>query len=243
MNRRFVLLAAIVLVVGTAGAYLLHRSDVAGGDDPQDKIARVEQLSQDGSSASLNKVAAIAMNDAEDMSVRRAAVMSLPRFSSPAASSVVLKAAAHPAPEIRQSAAYAMGQCKDVPASLLQALADKDPDATVQKAAMFSLSKCDDPRAVVALLETAEKDPDDARKLVAMKALLDRLSASLGVGCEPSNKALWADLVQRVKRTSHVKKAYADTGTTLVMREQDVLKPPASNGPSCGQGRPEGSQP
>lgn len=224
-NKKFFL--GLAIIIGGAGVLALvllffGRPDVTSGSE-QDRAAAVASIASQrplGARDSLSTAA-------EDQSpyVRRAAIVGLTQMMEPVDRPVIEKAVQDKDAGVRAVAAESLGTFNDAPATEeLIRLLETDPNESVRMAALRGLVDCDDPRAIVAMVETAGKDVSYDIKLQAGKSALRKAGGRLLPGRHPNDDVLWRDLVQRLKNDSRIRQAYAAAGVTLVNHPEDIAK-------------------
>ena len=119
-----------------------------------------------------------------------------------------------------------MGQFNDAPATgeLIRLLADQSETEAVQMAALRGLVNCDDPRAIVAMIEVASRQaaPLEVRRQ-SLRSALRKAGGRLLPGRDPTNDPLWRDQIQRIKNDQRVRRAYAAAGVELVDHPDDIV--------------------
>jgi uncharacterized membrane protein len=127
---------------------------------------------------------------------------------------------------VRTIAAENLGSYADKPSvDELIPLVHDDPDNQVRAAALRGLAECDDPRAIVVLLQTGESGRTPELKLEGMKCLLRKFHGKLSAGRVPQDEPVWRDLIQRYKMVLPVQRAFAAAGVPLDSRPGDLLTP------------------
>ncbi len=211
------LCAAIVGGVALLGG----PGDVADASEG-DRVAAVSRLaaSRSGGSASALERAA----DSDNVSVRRAAIAGLAHHARPSSREVVVRATKDDNASVRAVAADTLGQYKDARAAdVLVKMIAKDPAESARLAAIRGLAKCDDPRAIVTLLELADSGESRAVRLQAMRFLVWKFKGNVRALRNPDDEAMWKDLIQRWKWDRRVRRAYAAAGVKIVDRPEDVV--------------------
>lgn len=213
-----------VVLAAVAGYHALSSAEVTG-DDPPDRIAAIRQITVNRPTGAGRALAQAATDSSPQ--VRREALAGLSHFPAPEHRAVVEKGTTDPDRRVRAIAANTLGVYGDRSAAdLLVKLIETDKEEQVVQAALRGLVKCDDPRAIVALLETAaDKDSSRAVKMVAMKGLLRKFGAGLSKKRDPDKEASWRDLIQRWKGYKRVREAYAAARMPLNDRPQDIIGP------------------
>ncbi len=214
-----------VALAAVAGYYALRPAEVTG-DDPPDRIAAIREITVNRP-VGAGKALAQAATDSSPQ-VRREALAGLSYFPADEHRAVVEKGTTDPDTRVRAIAANTLGVYGDESAAnVLAKLIETDREEQVVQAALRGLVKCDDPRAIVALLETAaDEGKSRAVKIVAMKGLLRKFNAKPPKKSDPDKEASWRDLIQRWKRYKPVREAYATAGARLVDRPQDIIARP-----------------
>jgi len=221
-NRFFIGLAIILAGTGILAVVLWStgRPDVTGGSE-QDRAAAVIRIAAQrplGARGSL----ATAAQDTSPI-VRRAAIVGLTQIMDSEDRPVIAKAIGDKDATVRAVAAESLGQFNDAPStSELIRLLETDPDESVRIAALRGLVDCDDPRAIVAMVETAGKDVSYEIKLQAGKSVLRKAGGRLLPGRTPDNDVLWRDMIQRLKNDSRIRRAYAAAGVGLIDHPEDI---------------------
>ena len=158
-NNRFLVGLAIILAGSGVLAVVLWstgRPDVTSGSEQQRAAAVVRIASQRplGARDSLSTAA-----QDESPIVRRAAIVGLTQMAEAMNSEnrpVIEKAVRDKDAGVRAVAAESLGKFNDAPATgELIRLLETDRDESVRKAALRGLVDCDDPRAIVTMVETA----------------------------------------------------------------------------------------
>ena len=238
-SRKTLIVVAVVglaIVAGVTGLVLMTSGAKVVGATPADRIACAYRIAADRPWGAADALADAARTYA-DAGVRAAAVACLARFIGSGVRPTIEAAAADPAGEVRAAAAKTLGAFGDAQAAkTLAKLIEADGDLRVRLAAIPALARCDDPRAIVVLLDLAEKGDRIEMKRPAMDALLGRFRARLGKQQTPANLGAWRNLIQRLKGFQAIKDAYAALGVELVQRPQDKIgvetdPPPPGEGP------------
>jgi len=198
------------------------RAEVSG-ESPDERLASVRSIAARRPSGAADALARAAANDTSAR-VREAALAGLTHCLEPKHRSVVEDGTRDADAGVRAIAADTLGLYADSPsADVLIKLIQNDPDERVRLAACRGLARCDDPRSIVVLLETADKSKRKGIRLQAMKSLLVKFKGKLSEKRDPGNEAVWRDLVQRFKWDQRVRDAYSAAGARLVDRPQDIL--------------------
>ena len=156
--------------------------------------------------------------------VRAEAVGALSHFLAPEHRGAVETCTADSEARVRAVAAETMGQFGDKAATgVLVKLAETDPAEQVARAALRGLVGCDDPRAIVTLLEMAGRGGSRLTKITAMQSLLAKYKGRLLLERDdPDNAERWRALIERFKRMTIIKDAYAAAGVELRSRPADA---------------------
>ncbi len=215
--------AALVGAVAVAAYSVFGRAEISG-EKPPERIAEIHEIAAERPWGTAKVLAEAAENDPSP-EVRAEAIAGLSQVLAPEHRAVVEKGTADSDARIRAIAADVLGVFGDKPAAgVLVKLIETDQDEEVVKGALRGLARCDDPRAIVWLLETAEKGSSRDVKLVAMKGLLRKFRCRLSKDRDPSDEANWRDLIQLWKRPKAVRDAYAAVPEVqLVDRPQDII--------------------
>ena len=204
-------LALAALVVAAAlGAYCVFgRADISG-EKPSERIAAIHEITAERPWRTAEVLAEAAENDPSPQ-VRAEAIAGLSRVLAPEHRGVVEKGTTDPDARIRAISADVLGGYRDKPAAdVLARLIKTDKDEEVVEGALRGLARCDDPKSIVWLLETAaDESRSGAVKLVAMKGLLRKFGARLPDDRDPEDEPGWRDLIQRWKRHPIIRNAYA----------------------------------
>lgn len=218
-------LAFVACVAGTAIAlYVSQGADVAG-EAPGDRTAAIRRIAARRPPGA-RKALARAVSDPSPK-VRREAHAALTHFidrEDPADREVVEQGTRDADGSVRAVAADTLGLFRDgLAADVLVRLIQTDPDKRVRLAAVRGLAKCDDPRSIAFLLETAEEASSRDVRHEAMRFLMRQFGGNLRSSRDPRNVPAWKDMIQRWKRDQRVRQAYAAAGIKLVDRPQDIL--------------------
>lgn len=214
--------AALVGVAAVAGYLVFGRAEVSGGDPPE-RIAAIHEIAAERPWGAGKALAQAAANDPSPQ-VRREAIAGLSHFLAPEHRAAVEKGTTDSDARVRAIAADTLGLYRDKAATdVLVQLIETDRDEQVVQAALRGVVRCNDPRAIVMLLETADKGSSRAVKMVAMKGLLRWFRGRIPKDRDPRDKPRWRDLIQRWKGDSRVRAAYAAAGVELVQRPQDRI--------------------
>ncbi|GEM_PF-2378185 len=222
-NSRFrVVLAIILAVVGLLAVvlWITGRPDVTSGSE-QDRTAAVIRISSQRPFGARDSLSTAAQD--ESPIVRRAAIVGLTQMMDPKDRPVIEKAVRDQDAGVRAIAAESLGKFNDAPATgeLIRVL-ETDRDESVRIAALRGLVDCDDPRAIVTMVETAGKNASYEVKLQAAKSALRKAGGRLLPGRNPDNDVLWRELIQRLKRDQRIRLAYAAAGTQLIDNPADA---------------------
>jgi hypothetical protein len=222
-------LAGIVLAVVAcaAVAYLVSRSagnaDVPVAGTALERADSVEQIAAKRSPGEAEALAVAAIKDPSP-AVRRSAMAGMTRHATAEHRKVFEQGVRDPDPTVRAIAADNLGGYRDAPATgVLVDLVRDDPDERARLAALRGLAECDDPRAIVTLLQTGESGKTKAMKLVAMKSLVRKFKGKLNEDRTPDNDPKWRDLIQRFKGDLRVRNAFAAAGVPINDRPGDML--------------------
>jgi len=225
-NRKVLwgILAATALVGAAivAGQFTVSQADVSG-ENPAERIAAIHQVAVKRSPGAGKALARAAADDPSAL-VRGEAMAGLSHFLAPEHRPVVEKGTKDTDGRVRAIAADTLGMFGDkAAADVLIELIKTDEDEQVVQGALRGIFRCDDPRAVVTLLTTAEKGGSRDVKMVAMKSLLRWYGGTIPEDRDPNKEASWRDLIQRWKQDGRVRAAYAAAGARLVDRPQDII--------------------
>jgi hypothetical protein len=222
-NNRFLVVPAIILAGAGVLAVVLWitgRPDVTGGSE-QDRVAAVIRISAQRPLGARDSLSTATRD--ESPVVRRAAIVALTQIMDSQDRPVIEQAAKDKDATVRSVAAESLGQFNDAPATgELIRLLETDPDESVRIAALRGLVDCDDPRAIVAMVETAGKDTSYDIKLQAGKSALRKAGGRLLPGRTPDNEVLWRDLIQRMKNDHRIRLAYGAAGVPLIDHPEDI---------------------
>jgi len=223
LSRRMVVLAvASVLAVTAASLYLAFSPPSLSGD-VSERIAAIHKMTVERPRGA-GGVLARAAEDDPSPEVRREAVGALGHFIEPQFRPAVVTCTTDQVADVRAMAAGTLGLYGDAEAAdvLARMIAD-DTETRVVQAALGGLADCKAPMAIVALLETAEKNTSTEVRMVAMKSLLRKYEGKVPDGVTPDDEKRWRDLLQRWRRFDRIKDAYATAGVTLVNRPGDII--------------------
>jgi hypothetical protein len=222
-------MAGIVLAASAlaAVAWLAMRSasqaEVPPGGTPKERAKAVEQIAVRHAPRAVEALAAAATKDPSPV-VRRTAMAGMTRHADVAHRQVFEQGVRDPDASVRAIAADNLAAYRDQQTvEELIGLVHDDPDEQVRLAALRGLAECDDPRAIVVLLQTGESGKTSAMRLQGMKSLLRKFHGKLSPGRAPDNEAKWRDLIQGFKRDLRVKNAFAAAGVSIDDRPGDLL--------------------
>jgi HEAT repeat protein len=237
-NNQFLVVLAIILASAGVLAVVLWstgRPDVTSGSE-QDRAAAVIRIASQRPLGARDSLSTAAQD--ESPIVRRAAIVGLTQMMAAEDRPVIEKD--HPVIEkdrmviekavrdkdsiVRAVAAESLGKFNDAPATgELIRLLETDPDASVRIAALRGLVDCDDPRAIVAMVETASKDASYEIRLQAGRSALRKAGGRLLPDRKPENDALWRELIQVIKNDQRIRRAYAAAGVPLIDHPDDAV--------------------
>jgi HEAT repeat protein len=237
-NNRFFLGLAIILAGAGVLAVVLWstgRPDVTSGSEQQ-RAAAVIRIANQRPLGARDSLSTAAQD--ESPIVRRAAIVGLTQMMASEGRPVIEKD--RPVVEkdrlviekavrdkdsiVRAVAAESLGKFNDAPATAeLIRLLETDPDASVRIAALRGLVDCDDPRAIVAMVETAGKDASYEIRLQAGRSALRKAGGRLLPDRNPDNDVLWRELIQLLKSDKRIRLAYAAAGATLIDHPEDAV--------------------
>jgi len=201
------------------------RAEVPSAGTPQQRAEAVQQIAARQSSRAVEVLAAAAINDPSP-TVRRTAMAGMARHADPEHRQVFERGVRDSDASVRAIAADDLGAYGDQQTvEVLIGLVHDDPDDQVRLAALRGLAECDDPRAIVVLLQTGESGRTAALKLQAMKSLLRKFHGKLSPGRVPDDEPVWRDLIQRYKMVAPVQRAFAAAGVPLDSRPRDLMTP------------------
>jgi HEAT repeat protein len=227
-KNRFLVVVGVVFVCAVVVAVVVWKSgrpDVTGGSE-RDRAAAVIRIASQRPSGARDSLSTAAQD--ESPMVRKAAIVGLTHLTEEMNSKdrpVIEKAVKDKDAGVRAVAAESLGQFNDAPATAeLIRLLETDRDESVRMAALRGLVNCDDPRAIVAMVETAGKDASYDIKLQAGKSALRKAGGRLLPGRTPDNDVLWRDMIQRLKNDFRIRQAYAKAGVPLVDHPDDIAK-------------------
>jgi len=192
-----------------------------------DKIAAIDKLAGSGSSGAGKSIAEAAAND-PDPAVRKAALAGMVRFTSPQYRKVIEQGTKDRDAGVRASAAATLAAYKDNDAAdKLGQLLGSDPDEQVRLAAASGLGMNTSPKALVFLLENAEKNDNPKVQHRAMSLLLPKFGMRFCERVDPRNLPRWRDLVEEMKEHGTVQQAYAACGMPMARHAEDRNVPPS----------------
>jgi HEAT repeat protein len=223
-NNRFFLGLAIILAGAGVLAVVLWstgRPDVTSGSEQQ-RAADVIRIGSQRPLGARDSLSTAAQD--ESPMVRKAAIVGLTQMMDTQDRPVIEKAVRDKDSIVRAIAAESLGKFNDAPATgELIRLLETDPDASVRIAALRGLVDCDDPRAIVAMVETAGKDASYEIKLQAGRSALRKAGGRLLPDRNPDNDVLWRELIQLLKSDKRIRLAYAAAGATLIDHPDDAV--------------------
>jgi len=211
--------AAVAIIMFISG-----RPDVTGGT-PQQRAKAVIRIASERPAGARSALATAAED--ESPLVRKTALVGLTQMLKPKEDRPVIeKAIRDDDAGVRAIAAETLGQFNDALATgeLIRLLEDQNETEEVQMAALRGLVNCDDPRAIVAMVEVASRPdaPLEVRRQ-SLRSALRKSGGRLLPGRDPTNDRLWRDLIQRFKNDQRVRRAYAAAGVTLVDHPDDIV--------------------
>ena len=214
--------AALVAAMIVAGHFAFTQAEVSG-ENPSERVAAIHQIAVKRPPGAGKALARAAADDPSAL-VRGEAMAGLSHFLAPEHRAAVEKGTKDTDGRVRAVAASTLGMFGDkAAADVLVELIKTDEDEQVVQGALRGIFRCDDPRAVVMLLKTAEKGGSSDVKMVAMKGLLRWYGGRVPEKRDPDKKASWRDLIQRWKQDGRVRAAYAAAGARLVDQPQDII--------------------
>jgi HEAT repeat protein len=224
-NNRFLVGLAIILAGAGVLAVVLWstgRPDVTSGSE-QDRAAAVARIAGKRPLGARDSLSTAAQD--ESPMVRKAAIVGLTQMMDAQDRPVIERAVQDKDAGVRAVAAESLGQFNDAPSTgELIRLLETDPDESVRIAALRGLVDCDDPRAIVAMVETAGKDASYEIKLQAGRSALRKAGGRLLPGRNPGDDVLWRDQIQRMKNDQRIRRAYAAAGVPLIDHPEDMVK-------------------
>jgi len=211
---------AAILAVCVAGCASKSDSGPAKQDQASRIAAMADQRPSDGG-AELVK----ALGDA-DPSVRKAAAFALSSCLTEENRPALIQATRDSQGEVRASAVGTLSLYNDKQAAQrLGEILAGDADETVKAFAASGLGMNQSPEAVVALMESAEKNPSLATRRRAMKYVMARFGLKFWREVDPLSRD-WAGLVENLKSQKRIQDAYAACNVLLEHRPQDTLVAP-----------------
>ena len=190
-NNRFLVGLAIILAGAGVLAVVLWstgRPDVTSGSE-QDRAAAVARIAGQRPLGARDSLSTAAQD--ESPMVRKAAIVGLTQMMDAQDRPVIERAVQDKDAGVRAVAAESLGQFNDAPSTgELIRLLETDPDESVRIAALRGLVDCDDPRAIVAMVETAGKDASYEIKLQAGRSALRKAGGRLLPGRNPGDDVL-----------------------------------------------------
>jgi HEAT repeat protein len=224
-NNRFLVGLAIILAGAGVLAVVLWstgRPDVTSGSE-QDRAAAVARIAGQRPLGARDSLSTAAQD--ESPMVRKAAIVGLTQMMDAQDRPVIERAVQDKDAGVRAVAAESLGQFNDAPSTgELIRLLETDPDESVRIAALRGLVDCDDPRAIVAMVETAGKDASYEIKLQAGRSALRKAGGRLLPDRNPGDDVLWRDQIQRMKNDQRIRRAYAAAGVPLIDHPEDMVK-------------------
>ena len=216
--------AIVVLIALIAVRYLTGGSPDVSSGDPSQRIAAIRKIAVTRSPDAGKTLAGVVASDSSPK-VRREALAGLSHFLKPAHRELIRKSSTKDADAgVRAIAADTLGLYADKAATAdLIEIVKEEPEENVRQAALRGLVRCDDPKAIVTLLDRAEHGATREIKLVAMKGLLRKLGVRMSRDRDPKNAPGWRDLIQLWKQSRRIRVAYEAAGERLVHRPQDIL--------------------
>ncbi|MBT3201127.1 MAG: HEAT repeat domain-containing protein [Phycisphaerales bacterium] len=214
--------AAVLLLVVIINWFSSGSPSMSTGDEAQ-RLASIGDIVVDGGSSAGDALAKVAKSDPSPK-VRRKALAGMSHFLTPLHRQTVQECVKDPDPAVREVAVDILGLYRDKQASdELVKIVKNEPEEKVQQAACRGLERCDDPMAIVALMEQAEKGATMDLKRVAMKCLLSKLGVRISRDRNPKDDRGWRDLIQRWKMSRRVQDAYSRANVRLVSKPQDFM--------------------
>ena len=215
-------LAAVLLLVLIISWSFSGSPSMSGGDEEQ-RLASIGDIVVDGGSGAGDVLAKVAQSDPSPK-VRRKALAGMSHFLTPLHRKVVQESTKDPDPIVREIAVDILGMYRDKQASAeLVEIVKNEPEEKVQQAACRGLERCDDPMAIVTLMDQAENGATLDVKRVAMKCLLSKLGVRISRDRDPKDDRGWRDLIQRWKTSRRVQAAYTKANVRWVSKPQDRL--------------------
>ncbi len=202
---------AVVLAVIALPMAVSSRARLTG-KTPQERIACICRLADLQPRGAVEALAAAAINE-PDVGVRRAALIGLGRFRSPAARRAVEDGTKDKSASVRAAAAATLGLCNDDDAAArLGDILAGDPQEEVRLSAVAGLGRIGRPKAVAVLVEAMERNDSTNVRREALVTLLKRFQAGFTRPPDPRDTAKWGELMRQVRRMPSVKAAMEDDG-------------------------------
>jgi len=219
-SGRSPLKATIALAAGLLALPPVGCDKDAGGESPEEKVRQIAAVTNDrprGGGAALAR----ALDDPSPK-VRKAALLGLSQYVTPEHRGAIERACRDGDPHVRAGAATTLSLYRDQASSeLLAGLLSADSDEAVRMAAASGLKLNPSQKAIVSLLENAEKNTSPAAQVRAMQAVLSRLGLRSYRNLGPGGGREWRALIEEVKHNKVIREAYAATGTSLVYHPED----------------------
>jgi hypothetical protein len=221
--------AGLVLALAGEALWAAGCGKDAGGGTPREKARRVAAIA-DQPTRGGGQALARAMED-PDPGVRKMALVGLSGQLTAEHRPVIERAAKDPRPDVRAGAAVTLSLYKDQAAAhKLGELLAGDADEGVRLAAASGLGMNPTDKAVVLLMDNAEKDPSGAVRLRAMKGVMARLGLRMLPAVQPEGHE-WRSLVEEMKHAKLVQAAYAACGASLVYHPENKTPDPPEHKP------------
>ena len=139
---------------------------------------------------------------------------------------MLVKAAGDADAGVRAAAVTTLGALgDDAAADGLGRLAAEDPVASVRINAVDGLERCASDKAIVYLIETAEKNDDVRVQQHARSAVMRRLRMPART-TRPRDLAMWRNDLELVKVQPAVVSAYRQAGVKLVLHPEWIIPEP-----------------
>ena len=213
----FACAGAVALIMRSAVS-----ADVEDGSDDE-RLASVQRIASSSPPGARAALVRAARNDTSAR-VRKVALISLGHIRSDEDRGVFEDSTRDKDARVRAVAADSLGSYADSAAvGVLVDLVRNDPSDRVRIGALRGLARCDDPRAVVCLLNTAEAGRTNEIKLQAMRSIFVTLRANIRQLRDPRDQARWRDMIQRLKWHENIRNAYAAVGAELVHHPEHIL--------------------
>jgi len=219
--------------IALAGAALLLFAAGCGGGsgggqsaaERVKKIAEIAEKRPSGGGSVL--VGALKDSDAE---VRTAALVGLGCYITEGNRPEIEQATFDPAPRVRAAAVTTLSLYKDDNAAekLGQLLAD--PNESVRVAAACGLGVVPTDKAIVLLIGSVESNTSPAAKERSLKSLLPKLGLRLHRRMDPADEKEWWAIVEGLKHSQLVRKAFENCRVKLVYRHQPEDRIPFAPG-------------